>query len=358
MRFLMSSRGSSRPGLRGDQAEHDDLVALRQKAQRLEAAGAVAVVFQEVAVVIALGEQALRHRLVTAGGDEGGAEIAAADMGGDGHVGGLGLQRLVDAGGVGLLQMIDVEAAILGLRQLFLGAEIGPGRVVPLQVTATGGVERLDRILIGDGEIVEDGVTVGVSLLAHRAGLEPEMHHARRRDGHFRHHLGVRLQELEVLQHRMIGKSDLAGDLDAARLGLHALKLNAVIELVDFHAVEHAEEIEVPPRAAKLAIGGKLKADLFLLLDDLLDLAVFNLFELSRRNRALLALRARLLDRRGAQNAADMVGAEWRLGSLRHGFLREAPAGRAAGHLPGLSFGICRAIACPAAIRPAAASHA
>ena len=152
------------------------------------------------------------------------------------------------------------------------------------------------------------------------------MHHARRRDRHLRHHLGVRLQKLEVLQHRVIGEADLAGDLDAQRLGLHALKLDAVVELVEFDAVEHAEEIEMPPRAAELAVGGELEADLFLLLDDLLDLAVFNLFELSRRNRALLALRARLLDRRGAQNAADMVGAKWRLGSLRHGFLREAPA--------------------------------
>src|SRR6478672_12305087 len=45
------------PRLGGDQPEHHQLVALGQKPQRLEAAGTVAVVFQEVAVVVALREQ-------------------------------------------------------------------------------------------------------------------------------------------------------------------------------------------------------------------------------------------------------------------------------------------------------------
>ena len=42
-----------RAALRGDEAEHDDLVALRQEPQRLEAAGALGIVFEEIAVVIA-----------------------------------------------------------------------------------------------------------------------------------------------------------------------------------------------------------------------------------------------------------------------------------------------------------------
>src|SRR5688572_444036 len=41
-----------RARLGGDEAEHDDLVALRQEAQRVEAAGAVGVVFQEIAIVV------------------------------------------------------------------------------------------------------------------------------------------------------------------------------------------------------------------------------------------------------------------------------------------------------------------
>ena len=41
-----------RAALGGDQPEHDNLIALRQKPQRLEAAGARGVVFEEITVII------------------------------------------------------------------------------------------------------------------------------------------------------------------------------------------------------------------------------------------------------------------------------------------------------------------
>jgi hypothetical protein len=41
---------------------------------------------------------------------------------------------------------------------------------------------------------------------------------------------------------------------------------------------------------------------------------------LSGGDLALLALRARLLERRRSQQAADMIGAEWRFGSLHRVF--------------------------------------
>ena len=63
---------------------------------------------------------------------------------------------------------------------------------------------------------------------------------------------------------------------DAQRLGLDALELDAVVELDELDAVEHAEEIEVPPGPAELAVGRELEADLFLLPDDLLDLLVLD----------------------------------------------------------------------------------
>src|SRR5215467_4801503 len=50
--------------LGGDEAEHDDLVALGQEAQRLEAAGALGIVFEKITVVVDLAQQRLRHRLV------------------------------------------------------------------------------------------------------------------------------------------------------------------------------------------------------------------------------------------------------------------------------------------------------
>ena len=111
-------------------------------------------------------------------------------------------------------------------------------------------------------------------------------------------------------------KPILPVDLDALGLGLHAVELDAVGGCRGVDAVEASEEIEMPPRAAELAVGRELEPDLFLLLDDLLDLAVFDFLQLRGGDLAALALGARLLERRRAQQAADMIGAKWRRGSL------------------------------------------
>ena len=77
--------------------------------------------------------------------------------------------------------------------------------------------------------------------------------------------------------HRMVRRpADLAADRDGLGLGLDAVELDAVVELHQFAAIEPAEEIEVPPRAAELAVGHRLKADRLLFRDDLLDFAVFD----------------------------------------------------------------------------------
>ena len=120
-------------------------------------------------------------------------------------------------------------------------------------------------------------------------------------------------------EHRMVGEADLVDDPDAPRLGLHALELDAVIELVELDAVEHAEEVEMPPGAAELAVGRELEADRFLLADDLFDLAVLDRGKLGRADRAGRRLLARLLERGRAQQRADMVGAKRRLGAGSHG---------------------------------------
>src|SRR5580700_3851384 len=140
-----------------------------------------------------------------------------------------------------------------------------------------------------------------------------------RRDRHLRHGSRMSFEKLEMLQHRVTGEAELAVDLDALGLGLHAMELNGVGG-VERDAVETAEEVEVPPRTAQFAVGGEFQPDLFLLLDDLLDLAVFDRPQRVGGDLAALALGARLLDQRRSQQAADMVGAEWRRGTLTHCF--------------------------------------
>ena len=114
----------------------------------------------------------------------------------------------------------------------------------------------------------------------------------------------------------MAGKAELAGDLDALVAGGDAGERDAGVHDVLLDAVEAPEEIEMPPGAAELAVGDRLQADLLLLLDDALDLAVLDRLERGGVDLALGALRARLLQRGRTQQAADMVGAERRLGAL------------------------------------------
>src|SRR6185437_8969749 len=80
-------------------------------------------------------------------------------------------------------------------------------------------------------------------------------------------------------------------------------------------AAEAPQEIEMPPGAAKLAVGDRFEAELFLFLDDALDLAVLDRLETRGVERALAERGARLFQRGGAQQAADVVGAERRLGA-------------------------------------------
>ena len=113
-----------------------------------------------------------------------------------------------------------------------------------------------------------------------------------------------------MIDHRRAGIAELAGDGDVFRPGLDARELDAMRGADQFGAVEQLEEIELPPGAAKLAIGRKLQADLFLLFDDLLDLLIFDGLECGGVDLALLVFDARFFQRRSAQERADMVGPE------------------------------------------------
>src|SRR5262249_30867337 len=134
----------------------------------------------------------------------------------------------------------------------------------------------------------------------------------------FRRALGVRLHELEMLDHRMAGKSELAGDAHPLVAGGDAGKCNAGIHDVAFDPVEAPEKIEVPPGAAELAAGAASPPLLLLLLDGALDLAALARLELRRADLALRALLARRLHLRRPQEATHVVGAEWGFGSLHN----------------------------------------
>src|SRR5262249_60038821 len=108
----------------------------RDEPQRLEAPGAGVVVFEEEPVHRQLAEQGLGDEVVAAGGGPGGAEVATAQVGGDGQPGGLVRQGGVDLADVAQVHVFGVLAAGGDLGPLGGGVEVGQRGVVELEVGA------------------------------------------------------------------------------------------------------------------------------------------------------------------------------------------------------------------------------
>ena len=104
--------------------------------------------------------------------------------------------------------------------------------------------------------------------------------------------------------------AELAGDAHHHRLRLRALELDLALAEIGLRAVERAEEIVIPEGAAEFAVGDALQADLFLLADHLFDFAILDRAQGRGIDLAALAFRARLLQGRRTQQAADMIGAK------------------------------------------------
>src|SRR5262249_24434077 len=191
-------------------------------------------------------------------------------------------------------------------------------------VAAAGLVQVGDLLAVGFREIRPELVHVRIGLLDRRA-VGARVQHRRRGHGELRRVLRHRLQELEVVEHRRLGAPDLARDFHERRLLLGILEFRVAVgvALVERHAVEVGDEVDVPPVAPELAVGHRLYADRFLLRDDLADMLVLDGFQLGRARLAGPGLVARVVQLLRAQQAADVVGAEWRCFALCHGKLRD-----------------------------------
>ena len=87
------------------------------------------------------------------------------------------------------------------------------------------------------------------------------------------------------------------------------------------HAAEGVDEVHVPGGAAELAVGGRLEADLLLHRDRAGDLLVLDRRQVSRGDPARGEVVTGLQQPLGAEQAADVVGAERGAGPAGHGYL-------------------------------------
>ena len=200
--------------------------------------------------------------------------------------------RRVDQVGVERAELLRIVAALGHLVAILRIAQHGDEHFVELQIAAAGVGEAAHGLLVGLAEIVPEPSIVRIGLLVDRRHRRPAVDRRRRGNGDLRRALGVRGDELEMLDHRVRpGHAELAGDLDAfvARVRPPAKAMPAVHDVL-LGAVEAPEEIEMPPRAAELAVGDRLQADVLLLLDDALDLAVLDRLQRVGRDLALGAL--------------------------------------------------------------------
>src|SRR5437868_5479382 len=148
------------------------------------------------------------------------------------------------------------------------------------------------------------------------------MQHSGRRNRHLRRDMsdvGVFFQDLEMIEHRMIGREvELADHAHRVMPGLDTRELDARVGVKQFAARQLCEKVKMPPGTAEFAVGRELQTDRSLLVHDLFDLEILGLAQILRRYLALLELGARFLDALRPQQAADLVGTEWGFGSL-HG---------------------------------------
>src|SRR6202023_3702269 len=91
----------------------------------------------------------------------------------------------------------------------------GDEHFVKLQLAAAGIGESAHGFFVRLAEIVEHRVELGIDRLVDRRADRAAVQRRRPRDRYLWRTLGVRLDEFEMLDNRMAGEADLAGNLRA-----------------------------------------------------------------------------------------------------------------------------------------------
>src|SRR6185437_590901 len=166
-------------------------------------------------------------------------------------------------------------------------------------------------LAVGLAEVAIKIAHVGIDRFRHGVAAIAEMQRRRRRDRYLGCDARMFLHEAEVVEHRMPRKrAELAGHAQHHRLRIDALKLDLALAEIGLDSVKRAEEIVIPEGAAEFAVCHGLEADILLPPDDLFDFAIFDLTQRIGGSFTALAPRARFLEHRRTQQAANVIGAE------------------------------------------------
>src|SRR5215472_3629458 len=314
------------PGALGRDQTEDGYLVPGQKTQRFKAAGARAVILKKIAVHVDFVENELSDRLVAAVRHPRAGEIAAAQMHAYRHVTRPILDRGIEELGVGPRQRGRVLADIGDLFAQLLIAQIGEVDLVDLQIATAGCGEIADFLAVDTGKIVVEGIDVGIGLGIDRAASAPKMHHSWRRKRDLRRRPRDRREKSEIVDEDSpaLGPRELAGYLHGRRavqaVAFGRMKAHCELGRDHPHVTEFQHEIPVPGVAVVFAVGDELEPELLLQSHHLTDGRMLNTLELGVRHLFFLRLLARLDESAGADEAADMLGAEGRLGAFHwHG---------------------------------------
>ena len=199
--------------------------------------------------------------------------------------------------------------------------EIRETRVVELQILAAALAELDDLLRVHRTQVVPELFHARIHAHVDRRAAAAVVDHARRGNRQLRRAVADdRFQELEVVAEDAAVEVQLARHAQAGRreidVALVAVEVHGDVLLDLLHAADLVHEVHVPRRAAELAVGDALQADVLLHLHDGADRIVLDCLQLRGADATLLVLLACAQQLLRPQQAADVIGAKRRLREL------------------------------------------
>src|SRR5699024_7965372 len=211
--------------------------------QRFETAGPFSVVFQEESIDVEPAENFRGNRFVSAGRNPCRTEVSAAYMHCDPQVIRPVRNCLIDRLQIFSDQIIGIPPLFPQLLFLFIGAEICPGSIIKLEISASCIVECTDGFFICCSQIPEEVIFLRIDM---SVDFTPEMQHARTGYSEFRCVASCLFFEIfEIRKERMVAEIQLSIHFDAPGFCLLFLELYAASGPVPFDTDQIFKKVEM-----------------------------------------------------------------------------------------------------------------